>query len=881
MADRSVPYKILNSLFGGFIANADQVELLGTYVGVLNGVNNPEIALQRIDGTGIGAAIFRFTGAYSAQASNINEWFGGKQLVRMRCIDSGTGPAVSGAVPFDLPGATALNTAFDLLVSAGLPEQITFIVEYTGPADDFLSIRARSAPSPQIAGTTTIIVRSGVAATIEITRNSGTISNYVFRAIGGIGGDGSISADSIKLINPTIAVWDASENGPLPSINVAKGNAYKVVNAPADGSGRFGEVMENDDWVVWQGEIFTSWSASPPQWFVLPAHEVRRITALEREFLTDVELSPISERNTVVRGENYADQAGEIRMKIYSTESDYDPADLNTTGDIDEYSNLANISGRLGIRLTGTQSSLTDVLPNLYVYVVDGPSFTPILNLSRDFSFRGNFGQESDYLSDVAINYGTGSFLRIYVGETIDRYSAPNLDIAENNLSDAVQAKLNRADPSGNIDEQRLQTVESKVSALFPLTPDVDSLVDIAEVFIPESPIETVVETPGYSLMADYRGDADRYESTGVTYDNSGVDVVTYSGLSANLHRAFGFKVAAPANQILLWLVDGADRIPFMDITAAGRIRINSYTAATVAGQRVENQLTFLSRTSGDEFVTTAAGSLSTFTINAYPSGATNRSRSLQVAANVAVNGVDTQAETFFDIGLPAENTAQPLQTTDVSINLGPLHGNRNVNITVGYTIRVSGQNLLIDFNLVSAPADVSIKFDQVASSLSYTAPATITRTDNFLEFADGLGPHSFSGAAEIIISFQPRTLDNTLAVVGGILSNGAITLFNDINTPVPANEFDSVEIPDTIEFRTMLPDHFFIHSDYNSILPRAAQKWAYGFARLDEKSELRVNGELDFTSFVMVGSPNGTRVRVTMDDSNPVDIKFKITAVP
>ena len=235
MADRSILYRIRAALQGGKVAVASEVELEQTYPGVLTGVSEVESALQRVDGTGIGAPIFNFSGPYSAASANISEWFDNRQQVRMRCTD----PGGIFPVTFDLPGTTALNTAFDALVTAGLPETLRLTIEYTGTTATFLRIQPRIAPSPQIAGTTSIIVRSGIAATVEITRSSGTISDYVFTAIGGIGDPASGGFDSIKLINPATAVWDASTNGTLPSTNVAKGNAYKVVNAPSDGTGRF------------------------------------------------------------------------------------------------------------------------------------------------------------------------------------------------------------------------------------------------------------------------------------------------------------------------------------------------------------------------------------------------------------------------------------------------------------------------------------------------------------------------------------------------------------------------------------------------------------------------------------------------------------------
>lgn len=869
MSDRAVLYRIVPALQGGFVTVDRAVESEASYVGVLSGANNVETALQRLDGTGVGAAITRFTGAFSATAANIDTWFGGRQLVRLRCIDSGTGPGVSGAVRFDLPGTAALTTAFDQLVTAGLPEQLTFVIEYTGAEDDFLQIFARTTGNPQIINTTSIIVRRGVAATLEVTRSSGTISDYTFLAIGAVGGESSLAAGSIRLINPTNAVWDASPNGPLPTSGVVQGNAYKVVNAPTDGSGRFGEVMQNDDWVVWEAEAFNSWSATPLNWFVIPGHDVRRITALEQDFLTDLEITPVSDRNEVIRGANYADSVAEIRLKIYPTRADYDPADLNTTGDIDEYTNPADITGFLGIRLPGQQATLASVLPTLYVYVEDASSnFTRLLNLSFDFSYEGDFAAESDYLALTPINYSANNTIRIYVGSPLDRYTSPSLDILESNLSDAVQAKLNQADGESVVDQQRLASLESKVAALFPLTPDVDRLNDWATIYTPENPTPAVVITDGYSLIADYRGDATRYESAGVTYDATGTDVVLYTGLGDSLYRTFGFRVSAPADLTLLSLVDGAERIPYIDMTAAGNYRINNYIPARTENQVVRGQLSFLTLTAGQSVLRANTNDSSTFTIARYPTGSTNRSRSLQINIDVLLNGVDTTAGHFQEIDLPNENTDQALRSFDAIVPLGPLHGNRSVTVTIGYRLEEFGIDQRIIFTLISAPSDVTIQIEDVATTLNYTADVVIPRSDNFVTLTDQLGNYSFTGENELLVTFQAHPNEGTInAVPAAVDANGAIEELNDVSTPIPEDSFSSVEIPDTIQFRTFSPDHFLRHSDLSELLRRRATQWCYGLALLTTVSEHAVSQAVDFLQGVVLTAPDSTRYVISVQN--------------
>ena len=84
--------------------------------------------------------------------------------------------------------------------------------------------------------------------------------------------------------------WSAS-GGFLPgSDDVLQGYAFRVVNAPSDGSGRFGQVMYNGDWVVWTAATFTQWSDTG-NWIVIAAGDVRRISAVQASFLNTVSQS--------------------------------------------------------------------------------------------------------------------------------------------------------------------------------------------------------------------------------------------------------------------------------------------------------------------------------------------------------------------------------------------------------------------------------------------------------------------------------------------------------------------------------------------------------------------------------------------------------------
>ena len=878
MTDRSILYRLRAALQGGFTTVASESQLLGTFSGVVTGSTNAETGLQRLDGTGIGAPIFTRTSSYVAQSSNIDEWFGGRQQTRIRFTDDG--PSLPPT--FTLPGATALGTAFDQLVAAGLPEMIIFILEYTGPSSTRLNVVPRNTDpgTPQIQGISRILVASGIGATVEVTRTSGVISDYLFTSIGGIGDTGGSALDSIKLINPATAVWDASTNGTLPDpSSVVKGNAYQVVNAPTDGSGRFGEVMQNGDRVLVEAETFTSWTATTPrQWSVIPLHEVRRISALEQDYLNDIAISPQSDRNGVIRGANYADSVGEIRLKLYTQRSDYSATDLNTTGDIDEYTDPSDGNGFFGVRLPGNLSALTTVLPTLYVYSEDSNgNFTRLLNLQDDFTHQGDFGAESDYLADNAIAYNANDTWRIYVGSIVDRFSSPNLDVSEEMLLPAVQAKLNRSDPSGTDLEGRVATLENRTAPLYPLTSRVDDLDSWADIYNPALAASTVAITDGYSLIADYRGDSTRYESTGVTYSDAGTNVVTYTGLGDNNFRSFGFKVDGPADQVLMWIVDGATRIPFIDMTSAGNYRVNNYTPATTENQHVSNQTHHITSLSGQTTLRAGTTDTTTFTATAFPADARNTSRIVQIGIDVLLRNPstgtfeNTQAEHLQDLTIPATNTAQASQTFDASIYLGPLYNNRTVNVTMSYATRVSGSDLLVDVQLVTAPSDITILIDNVFTLLTYDADATVARVDNFAILNDENGNYTFTGANELLITMHPFEDINLINVVPVAVDNtGAFDQLNDSNTPIPAHSFASVEIPDqtalaNFEFRTFAPDHYLTHSNLQTLLGRRTTQWCYGLAELRAITENAVTEAVDFTQGIVLVSPDDSRWTVTV----------------
>lgn len=428
----------------------------------------------------------------------------------------------------------------------------------------------------------------------------------------------------------------------------------------------------------------------------------------------------------------------------------------------------------------------------------------------------------------------TNSFQLVGTTTTVTELDPSSLiKIGRENVQPAFLALIEN-NQSINNEGERLTALENKVSTLYPLAPDVSTLTEWSDIYVPERATQAVVLTSGYDLVADYRGDATRYESAGVTYDNTPANVVEYTGLSESLRRIFGFRVTTPSALTLLSVVDGAEIIPLIDMTAAGNYRVNNYTVSETAGQPVSNQVTFLSPVGDDRLISTASLDNSIFIIPDFPVGATDTSRSVSVGFDVLVNGVDTQAEHFVNIDIPETNVAQDRVQITFTANLGPLHANRQVTATVDYRFVVSTDYRMI-FTMVSGPSDVTLSIRDLSLVRSYTSPATVTRIDNFQILQDAGGNYTFTGENELLVAFHPYPSSGVMNVVPAavVTSTGVVTELNDRPAPVPDAGFEDVRIPDTIQFRTVRPDHILNHSDLSSLLADRDVQWAYGLARL------------------------------------------------
>lgn len=393
-----------------------------------------------------------------------------------------------------------------------------------------------------------------------------------------------------------------------------------------------------------------------------------------------------------------------------------------------------------------------------------------------------------------------------------------------------------------------ITSLENKVAALFPLTPDVPILTAWADIYDPEQTVAAVDIRQGYSLLADWRDASNNYESAGVTR-TPGVGVNRYSGLGLNQQRVFGFEVTGPSDLTLLSIVDGSEIIPFIDMTLGGNFRVNNFTPSHAQDEVVTNSPAFSSRTAGTG-VLSVGGAVSTYDVPDYPANTTAQSRSVSIDFEVLVNGGDTGAGGDVNVDIPDTNVAQAQRTVDHVFNLGPLHGNRQIDATIGYEVRLVGPDIFIDLSLETAPSDVTLSVQGVAIIRNYTASIVIARVDDFQTLGDALGAYQFTGGQDLVVAFHPRPNDETLMDMVPVVrdaTSGTIDELNDDRVHVPRPLYDVVEAPDTIEFRTFQPDHFFIHDDLASLLRQDRDtRWVYGLARENAITEHAVTEPID-----------------------------------
>ncbi len=420
------------------------------------------------------------------------------------------------------------------------------------------------------------------------------------------------------------------------------------------------------------------------------------------------------------------------------------------------------------------------------------------------------------------------------------------------NRDNVSQALLSDIENGANSSE--ITQLKNRVSTLYPLSTYVDRLTDWGTIYEPDHATENVEIVSGYSLLADFRATDDRYESAGVTY-TAGTGVSEYTGLTDNYNRAFAFKVTAASDKVLMWIVDGVETVPFVDITAGGQIRVNDYTPSASQDVDLTNQYTGLTLAAGGvNIITTAVPKpRAIYTIPDFPANTTNQSQGVTADFEVLVNGNDLGAGGDISFSIPVTPTSQSRINSDHTFNLGPLYNNRQITVTIGHRLTFSDPDYQIDFTLQAAPSDITLRVNNVSLFRNYTTSQAVPRVDNFLSFSDALGTYTFTGEQEFILSFDHGHQGSVDAVPATVGADGVIDELNNLRIQELVT-FNSIEVADDIEFRTFQSDHFLTHSDLAHLLENRAIKWVYSLARLNTVTGRAVNQPIDLASGTTIG---------------------------
>ena len=632
------------------------------------------------------------------------------------------------------------------------------------------------------------------------------------------------------------AVIASTANPNAFGTSVGKGDAlFALVDNPAQ------DITNTTDWLRLEGDDSYS------------------ITLSERQLL-----DTFTETDTVFR---VVDASTEVTVTFYLLDTAATVDGDLTGGQVGSFTQTTdNQIGILYVRFPSSYQSSTGA-NNLYVEITNANGtvarFTPLSSYTErtDLLVAGDDVFESDdQPRDMEIGYLANQTIRLWRTRTSQEWASTfslnlipsirdgSIDITK--LSEETQTLLRSLQEHILDQEARLSSVEGEADNLHPLIRDVQILTDLADIYDPARVSASVREVPGYTLMADFRGTmaSQRYESSAITY-TAGTGVSEYEDLTNDVHRCVGFRVSAAADQTLLSVGTGVDAIPLIDITAGGNLRVNDYTPASTADQVITNDIELVSSPTSGTGTLTIGGAASTYTIPDYPANTREQSRTAVLNLEVLVGGSDTLASAFVDIAIPDTVVARAADTVDHTFFTGWPH-NRNITCTIGFEYRVSGLDLVLDLTLETAPSDVTLRVNNVQVGRNYTATAIIARVDDFQTFSDGLGAFTFSGDHEFLFAFHPFP-DNRLFVVPVAIntSTGAISELNDITIKQSIATFDKIEVPDTIEFRTFLPNHFLNHSDLANLLGDRTTRFVYGLAREESVTGHAFTEAVDFNA--------------------------------
>lgn len=686
-----------------------------------------------------------------------------------------------------------------------------------------------------------------------------------FGALDPTGPNGPPDTDGTSTGTPLVfkTVTDENGNTQIVQASVSSTSAFQqdlqgltinqgeAIIARTSNANAFGTSVGRGDALLAKVNNPTQDITNTTDWLRLEGDDSYSITLSERQFI-----NTLTEEDVAVR---VNDSSTETTITFYvlntAATADGDLVSGQTTSFV---SNADQPQGILYVRFTPVYVTARGE-DNLYVEITDpGGAVSTFISLSNftertDLLVGGDAVYESaGYTHGTSINYVAGQTIKLWRTRTSRAwYFRDSFDVLRglndntipiNKLFPSVQAAI-RGHAQQTAD---IASIQARLDILQPLVVDLNILTDLADIYDPAQASEVVRIIPPYTRIADFRGTAstDHYESAGVTYDDTGTNIVDYSGLGDDPPRFFAFRVSAAANQTLMSLGNGGSVDPFISITSGGLLRLNAFIPARTQDQVVDDHIEQATLSTGTGTLS-VGGADSTYTIPDYPANTSEQSRTVSVDLDILIGGTDTLAGSFIGTAegmvIPDTDVAQARRTINHVANLGPLHGNRQIAFTLGYEFRVSGSDLLLDLDLDSAPSDVTMRVNNVTTYQSYTATAVIARVDNWQNFQTGAGDFTFSGDHEFLIEIVPRLPGEAgagtrmEAVVSAInTTTGTISELNDIFFAEPPEGFDAVQIPDTIEFRTAGYDHYLRHSALSTLLGDRLTKWCYALARLE-----------------------------------------------
>ncbi len=469
--------------------------------GVVTGSGNVQVALDRLDNTGIGAAPRTFTGSFFPSygaLGNQGTWYGGRQTVHL----VGARGQANGNYTFELPDPTELGLMFDDMVTRGIGEVYTLTVEYQGGSSSSIVRNSMTIRAPSVSvgfnrNEIPVTIAQGSAVSFRIERIGGIIQSWERLGI-------TQSSDPVATLGEVVLQttgWNNADNSFLPQGGmVLKGYAFPVIGSnPNDGTLRQGfldsgvsdRVIYDGDYVVWTAESFTAWT-NGDDWFVLNRDSLQRLSREQSNFLSQtgefdntVEVAPVNalgSEGVVWISEN------PLATAPFLTPST-DPSNPRVGDDYRYIGGRENRDGS-GLNFQFSQNRFNSYLTvgvtpsfitahgadNIRVRIRDQETRTILddFSLADDFTFR----DDSDFTNATYRHYTRSSTVNYPFLATIEvvltqvqehfRLNPNTVDVTQNvsniqelQLSSDIQDKLNRALPPPNTD---FSSIEERIS---------------------------------------------------------------------------------------------------------------------------------------------------------------------------------------------------------------------------------------------------------------------------------------------------------------------------------------------------------------------------------------------------------------------------------